>query len=85
MQHCVGQIVPLLVAFVGKMVETSEEAPDKLETRMNSVENIVQAFVGFASALVEEEQSESLAGTRLLLAPVLAPDALCVISCLLFA
>jgi hypothetical protein len=58
MQHCVGQIVPSLVAFVGKIVEVADE-PEKLESRMGAVENVVQAFVGFVAGLTEEEQSQS--------------------------
>jgi len=58
MQHCVGQIVPSLISFIGRVVEIADEL-EKTDGRMAGVEDVVKAFVGFAAGINGDESSES--------------------------
>lgn len=63
MQHCVGQIVPHLISFVGRVVEIADEL-DKNDSRIAGVEDVVKAFIGFAAGITDDESSESRVNAR---------------------
>lgn len=57
LQYCVGQLIPHLVSYIGRVAEDADDAKAS-ERRLGGVEDVVKTFVAFVSALPDEGQSK---------------------------